>query len=579
MAPRPILFFFCFLSFVLFPAKLVSAEQEKMPNNKFGIHLAVVTDQSLEEAASLVNSNGGDWGYVTVVMEKNDKNKEKWQKNFDKMRSLHLIPIVRLATNFENGSWQKPAIEEAGSWVDFLASLNWVVKNRYIVLFNEPNQSKEWGGKVDPEEYGKISLHYAKAFKERDSNFFMMLAGLDAAAPHKPPVYEDEGIFLHQMFASLSNWGEELKGYIDGWASHSYPNHGFIGTPNDWGRNSIRTYIWEKNLLTKYNINPNLPIFITETGWPHSEGIINQSGLYSQSKVESFFLQYFTQLDGDTSIVAITPFVLDYQGEPFDHFSWKKVGGNNEFYPQYQAVQNLSKTKGEPKQEERFAIINSLPSDLTQDSTYQIPVRVRNEGQAIWSPDEGYSLQLFSDYPLEHFFSDFSNLKPFEEEKILFYLKTDNDPVNNNASIYVAKNGKPVTDYFNWAFNVLPTPDINFTVDLFPKIKTEGSDFKIIIYNLRDEVVFEKDDIKVSDGLGAILKAKNLTIGERYRIVLLKPYYLPRQSFTIIKEKGNIIDFGRTFPLDLNKDGKFSFSDFTKGAQKGNEFRSLYWPF
>jgi hypothetical protein len=34
--------------------------------NKFGIH--ILSANEIEKAKELVNSNGGDWGYVTVVI-------------------------------------------------------------------------------------------------------------------------------------------------------------------------------------------------------------------------------------------------------------------------------------------------------------------------------------------------------------------------------------------------------------------------------------------------------------------------------------------------------------------------------
>src|SRR4030067_3611659 len=67
-------------------------------NNKFGIHLAQPHLDELEKTKELVNSNGGDWGYVTLVIQENDRDKNKWQEVFDRMRQLHLIPIIRLAT-------------------------------------------------------------------------------------------------------------------------------------------------------------------------------------------------------------------------------------------------------------------------------------------------------------------------------------------------------------------------------------------------------------------------------------------------------------------------------------------------
>ena len=122
--------------------------------NKFGIH--ILDPSELQQAAELVNSSGGDWGFITIVIRDDDRDFKKWQNFFDQCRQLHLIPLVRLATHNENETWVAPKKEEISSWVNFLVNLNWPTKNRHIVVFNEPNHTKEWGGKIDPPHYAQI---------------------------------------------------------------------------------------------------------------------------------------------------------------------------------------------------------------------------------------------------------------------------------------------------------------------------------------------------------------------------------------------------------------------------------------
>ena len=113
-----------------------------VPNNKFGIHIITPSPDESSPAASLVNTNG-DWGYITVIIGQKDKVKDKWQEFFNDLRRRHLIPIVRIATETEGQSWKRPDPDDANSWADFLNSLNWPVKNRYVIIFNEPNQGHE----------------------------------------------------------------------------------------------------------------------------------------------------------------------------------------------------------------------------------------------------------------------------------------------------------------------------------------------------------------------------------------------------------------------------------------------------
>ncbi|HEY5600635.1 MAG TPA: hypothetical protein VIK81_00950, partial [Patescibacteria group bacterium] len=149
-------------------------------NNKHGIHLASATKEEAVEAAKLVNSSGGDWGFITVVMQSDDRKHDKWQNFFNELRKLHLIPIIRLATKNENGYWERPYDKESEAWADFLDGLIWPVKTRYVVVYNEPNHGLEWGNSSDPENYAQTLNSTIDALKNKSEDFFVLNAGFDA---------------------------------------------------------------------------------------------------------------------------------------------------------------------------------------------------------------------------------------------------------------------------------------------------------------------------------------------------------------------------------------------------------------
>ena len=158
-------------------------------NNPFGIH--ILDESDLEDAAKLVNSSGGNWGYVTLVIRADERDSKRWQSAFNKMRELHLIPIVRIATKMSEDSWEKPNLDELDGWVSFLSELNWVTQNRYIIIGNEPNHAKEWGGEVKPDEYAKYLETFSKKLKEGSKDFFILPAGFDASAPNGKETMSD----------------------------------------------------------------------------------------------------------------------------------------------------------------------------------------------------------------------------------------------------------------------------------------------------------------------------------------------------------------------------------------------------
>ncbi len=534
-----------------FPLSIFAAT----PNNKFGMSLAQPNTDQFSQVKEMVNFNGGDWGYVTLIIEEKDRNKEKWQGTFDQLRKLHLIPIIRIATSAEGENWRRPEIQDAQEWADFLDSLNWVTKNRYITLFNEPNHGSEWGGEVDTKSFAKVSLEFAKKLKEKNGDFFVMLAGFDASAPSWMPGLEDEEIFISKMLTETPN----IFDYVDGWSSHSYPNPGFSGSPYSSGRGSIRTYEWELGLLNSLGIKKELPVFITETGWKRgNENIV----------AENFQVAFNQVWLPDNRVVAVTPFVFDYQGEPFLEFSWKKFQ-SSDYYPQYYSVQSMSKIKGEPEQIEKGWINLKLPTDLVVQSTYHFKVKLENLGQAIWDRDSGYKIksdeigsnQIGSEIFL---FDDLKNIIPFEEKDVFFTLKTNNNLGNKKIRFIMQKNDKTILLSDDWNINILPLPSLNFETKFFPWGWGRGDDYEIQIFDVDDQLVFKKKNLRVNKGLGELKDIQNIALDELYRVVLLKPYHLPRQEYIVFKKEANKIKFKSLLPFDINNDGTFNFNDLIR---------------
>ena len=527
----------------------VHAFNSSPPNNKFGIHLAQPEEHDIQRASDLVNSTGGRWGYVTLVMQENDRDRNKWQNVFNQLRKYHLIPIIRLATRAEGPHWKRPSKDEAGEWAYFLSSLTWVVKDRYIVLFNEPNHGSEWGGSVDAVGYAEVAQAFAKALKEKDKNFFVMLAGLDAAAPSSAPAYADEATFI----GDLLNAQPDIFQYIDGWASHSYPNPGYQGTPDDRGRNTVRNYEWELDLLKNLGVNQDLPVFITEAGWPHINLSPETVGSYIVGSFENIWLP-------DDRVRAVTPFVLNYQGEPFAAFSWIRPGGE-EVYSHYTQVQGAAKIAGDPEIIHGGSISFFRPKELLIRSTYHFQLLLKNTGEGLWDKDDDYILKLEGLDDKRYFFSDISDLGPGSERIVDLYLKTDSQAGNQNLKIVLYKKDKKIIDGGIWNFQKLPLPSLDVHLSFFPKITPQDGIVEIQIFDQNEELVYKKREVGIRKNQGKIDEIANITLEEKYRIVVLRPYYLPRQALVTFKKGKNSLTFKSMVPLDFNRDGKFSWSD------------------
>ncbi len=352
------------ISFVVICSNLNVAQAIYDPhsatNNIFGIH--ILFPEELSKAAELINSSGGDWGYVTIPIKASDKNIDKWQKFMDDCKRYHLIPLIRLATDgdyFSQSSWSEPTNGDIVDFANFLDSLSWPTQNRYIIVYNEPNRADEWGGAPDAAEYAQILDFAVSQFKQVNKDFFIISAGLDNASVNSAGQSINEFTYMYQMNDAVNGIFSE----IDGLGSHSYPNPGFSAPPS-YAREGIDSFYYQNNLIFSLT-GKNLPVFITETGW--------SADTISYDLQANYYSQALSNYWDDTNIVAITPFVLNAGKGLFAKLSFLKNGERTSLYNAYQA---FSKTKGEPLLAKDFAI-------SIQKQNQSFPTKIFNPNETI----------------------------------------------------------------------------------------------------------------------------------------------------------------------------------------------------
>ncbi|MEI6533390.1 MAG: hypothetical protein WCO06_06135 [Candidatus Roizmanbacteria bacterium] len=564
--------FFLYLFLAIFSTQIFSgivvAEYQDYPTNKFGMHVATADPNDIKYVAELVNSNGGSWGYITFVIQENDRDRGKWQSVFDQLRELKLIPIIRIATQPEGNNWKRPSREDAGEWANFLNSLNWVVKPRYVKLFNEPNHAQEWGGATDAVNYAQIAKVFAEKLKEKSGDFIIMPAGLDASAPEAQPEHADAGRFIQTMVDTIGK--DDFNKLFDAWTSHSYPNPAFAGSPNGYGRKTIRTYEWELELLRGLGIK-ELPVFITETGWD-----ANNVG---RAVVANNFQYVFQNVWlPDPRVKAVTPFILNYQGPPFLGFSWTLPGKSGEFYEQYNTVKEIKKERGNPPIIDIGSMTYRIPRILVVRSQYHQRLKIKNIGQAIWKAEDGYQL-IFDGLEKDNYlFSNVETMKPQDERYIDVYFKTNNVEGVKKAQIMLYKNETKIVEGPPLEFEIKPLPSLEFKANLYPKTDTSANDFEIQIFDQDQQMVFDRENIKVENGKGNVKDISNIALDDTYRIVLLKKYYLPRQGHIKFKLEGNKLEFERMYPLDFSNDGALGWNDILDFITYPDKFIPMWMP-
>ncbi len=305
-------------------------------NNYHGIHILFPSE--LQQAASLVNSKEGEWGYVTIPIQAGDKDLKKWQDFMDAAKKLKLIPIIRLSTEgdyFNTATWRIPTDADVLDFANFLNSLDWPLQNRYVIIFNEMNRFDEWGGESpSPEAYADILDYAIDAFKSKSTDFYIIMGGLDNASPNDGVKYLDNLVYLRRILKH----NPALFNKLDGFASHSYPNPDFSRAPSSTAIEGVATYKYEYEIINSATSH-EIPAFITETGW-------NSTKLGDETVAKYYKETYDTIWGKDIDkIVAITPFLLNSQGGQFDTFSFIKNGKETQYFT---VAKDEKKVKGEP---------------------------------------------------------------------------------------------------------------------------------------------------------------------------------------------------------------------------------------
>src|SRR5258708_7586459 len=299
-----------------------------------GIHILSTSEIQNAEQLFKADQRTDDFHYVTIPVTLDDLNKQaEWNAFFAYCRQQHLIPIVRLTSRFENGAWIVPNKKNIADLITFLSSLNWPTDEKYIIVFNEVNHSKEWGNTINPVEYTDVLKFASNWAKSENKNYKILPAAMDLAAPNGSSTSE-AFTYLNKMYQTEPR----IFGYVDYWNSHAYPNPAFSGSPTATGQNSIIVFMNELDYL-KNKTGHDYQTFITETGWVENA--------QTRPWLISYYDYAFQHVWSDPRVKAVTPFVLQGDPGPFSQFTF--LNRNGQPTAQYAAYQEALKKFGEKK--------------------------------------------------------------------------------------------------------------------------------------------------------------------------------------------------------------------------------------
>ena len=268
----------------LYPSPLVTLGPQQIVhsiNPKMGIHTRL-TDEvepwKVKRTLEMVREMGVTWivDYFPWAYHEPSPGRYDWSHAdlvVDHARRQGLTVIARLGLVPE---WARPNPEEQpttltyldkGHYDDFAEYVHAFVEHfrgrvDYVVIWNEPNISLEWGYRpVDPEGY--TALLRAVYPRAKAANPDVVVLG-GALAPTLAPVSDPEGMndldYLQRMLAAGA--GEVM----DGLAVHAYGWRMPPDAPADPAKVNFRRTELLHELLVEAGYD-EMPLYITEGGW------------------------------------------------------------------------------------------------------------------------------------------------------------------------------------------------------------------------------------------------------------------------------------------------------------------------
>lgn len=540
----------------------VHAQFDK-PTCKVGVHMISPSDEDFKKAAELLNTNGGDYCWTTVVLREDEMNVDYLQRIHNTARENHIQIIHRIEKGFTaSGTWLMPDEKTVRKFIDTMESITPASKDVYVILGNEPTHAAMCGG-CTPDSYASWASHAIDMLHEAKFHAVVMLAGQDLHSPQDPPNYYDTGIFIKGM----TDAQPQLLCKIDAWASHSYPNN-FVGSGNAVGRLSPRGYQWELGLIERLALPDcashvaNLPVFITETGYKVGAGGVDQEDARVNMRA---ILDIYNQ---DPHVIASTVFAYKFCGEPFEQFAVVGCDARTLNGVGY-ALLEEPKTKGDVQHIYQAKTTIECPKELVENLDVICTIQAKNTGTDIWKSSSGEYDLMLAGFSRDGFhgprysFSRFREIKPGETLTAQLRYNPGTKLGAHSLTIGLAHSGKLLQALAQINLESYESPQLTIQSEniLGNKTSAEEDKAQVQVFD-QDENILYRKKVAIADGVMNIGKIGGVGLSGCYRVVLLVEGNLPVQKECVPFSKGeNIVEMPRLLPLDRDNDGKLSLSD------------------
>jgi len=293
------------------PQLLVTLGQQQTVvtrNTLAGVHTRFVDEAEpwkIQRGLEMVREMGAPWivEFFPWAYYEKSKGQFEWsgaERIIDQANRQGLAVIARLGFVPE---WARPkmidghettttylAPEHYRDFAEFAAAFAAHFKGRvrYIVVWNEPNLTNEWGmRRVDPSAYvAMLSIVYP-ALKRANPDVLVLVGALAPTIERNPDAALSDVTYLNDMYAGLARPLQatqsrtkadtrQITGLIrpwDAWALHTYGTTFAPEDAPDPAKINFRRVELLRAVMRAHS--DNAPIYITESGWNDAPNWIN----------------------------------------------------------------------------------------------------------------------------------------------------------------------------------------------------------------------------------------------------------------------------------------------------------------
>lgn len=244
-------------------------------SNPYGVHTFIqdaMSDSMINTHLDWAASLTGPGGWVKQLMYPVGPSvitiNPQWVKFINGCYARGLIPVIRLGTWMEGGSWVKPTPDSPGNYHSWATALKNIVAQMprsgdtplYIEVLNECNNNMEWSGAADPIEYARFFVQTSNAIRSlADSRIRILNCGLSPGGSYNNVAYVEACCGVPGFINAF-----------DVWAFHTYP-----GVPPEinihdgtapMGAHTIDSYLAELEVLANHG-RTGVQVIATETAY------------------------------------------------------------------------------------------------------------------------------------------------------------------------------------------------------------------------------------------------------------------------------------------------------------------------